>query len=117
MVTKNDWNFNPMSSKRITVGIDIVFSSSDYQKLRNGFLPIDFGDRWFIFFDIDVLNICQWNGDLIYQLKIMKIGRLYKGLTLTIAQDDKIKPILRIDKEVATVKLLISKLLIGKYLY
>jgi hypothetical protein len=58
----------PMPAQQITVSLDRVFSKDEAALLKLGFLPQEMQDKWFIYFENNLLYFHRsWSGYCIYQ--------------------------------------------------
>jgi hypothetical protein len=69
-VQKTDLNvIFPMPAQQITIVLDRVFSSEEAALLKLGFAPREMQDKWFIYFENDVLHFHRsWTGYCVYQV-------------------------------------------------
>ncbi len=67
---KNDLPVSlPMPTKHVTVPLDRVFSKDEAALLKLGFVPQEMQDKWFIYFESNVLHFHRsWTGYCIYQV-------------------------------------------------
>ena len=69
---KTDLNvLMPIPAKHIIVPLDRLFSKDEAALLKLGFLPQEMQDKWFIYFEKDVLHFHRsWTGYCIYQVSL-----------------------------------------------
>ena len=77
-VRKTDLNvLFPMPAQHIILSLDRLFSQAEIDLLKLGFAPREMQDKWFIYFEHDVLYFHRsWTGYCIYQVSL-------KGLRIT----------------------------------
>jgi hypothetical protein len=64
-----------MPAKHITVALDRLFSKDEAAWLKLGFLPQEMQDKWFIYFENNVLHFHRsWTGVCIYQVSFTQQG-------------------------------------------
>ena len=65
----------PMPPQHITVPLDRLFSKDEAALLKLGFLPQEMQDKWFIYFENNVLYFHRsWTGYCIYQVFFKQEG-------------------------------------------
>jgi len=65
----------PMPAQQTTVALDRAFPKDQAALLKLGFLPQDMQDKWFIYFEKDVLHFHRsWTGYCIYQVSFTQEG-------------------------------------------
>ena len=65
----------PMPATHITVALDRLFSKDEAALLKLGFLPQEMEDKWFIYFENDILHFHRsWTGVCIYQVSFKQEG-------------------------------------------
>jgi hypothetical protein len=70
-----------MPAKHTTVVLDRTFSKDEAALLKLGFLPQEMQDKWFIYFENNVLHFHRsWTGYCIYQVSFTQEG---DGLHMT----------------------------------
>lgn len=62
--TANDWpNLQPMARDHERISLDFAFTAQQMRNLRLGFIPVDQGQKWFLYFEGDTLHIHRsWTG-------------------------------------------------------
>jgi len=75
-VQKTDWNVVfPMPAKWNSLSLERCFSKDEAAQLKMGFLPHQMEDKWFIYFENDVLYFHRsWTGYCIYQVFFTQEG-------------------------------------------
>jgi len=70
-VTRNSWSeLLPMPEQPIALGIEQVYSASEFAHIQMGFRPRQMEDKWFIFFESPWLYFHRsWTGYCIYALR------------------------------------------------
>jgi len=70
-VTRASWKTLPAPHKRERLVVQEVFSDSMGDRMRNGHVPIDMDDKWFIHFEDDWLHFHRsWTGAHIFALRL-----------------------------------------------
>jgi 8-oxo-dGTP diphosphatase len=61
--SRHDWKIIPLSDQHVSLSVDRRFSDAEMEGIRRGFIPQDMDDRWFMFFEDNVLFIHRsWTG-------------------------------------------------------
>lgn len=64
-----------MPAKHISVALDRVFSKDEAALLKLGFVPQEMQDKWFIYFENNVLHFHRsWTGYCMYQVSFVQEG-------------------------------------------
>ena len=62
-----DWKTKALPSKRATIQLDRKFSLQEMKRIRNGLVPMEMGDDWFVYNKNDDLHFHRsWTGFCIY---------------------------------------------------
>jgi hypothetical protein len=70
-VARTSWKTLPAPHKRERLDVREIFSDAAADRMRDGHLPVDMDDRWFIFFEDGWLNFHRsWTGAHIFALKL-----------------------------------------------
>ena len=71
MVKKDDWKRIDMPKERDSFLLDIDFDYIDEERLKNGFLPSQMEDKWFIYSEDDKVYMHRsWTGYCIFILDL-----------------------------------------------
>jgi hypothetical protein len=73
MLSRDPTNFKrlPPPQKREKLDIAAMFSDAEGGRMRQGFIPRDMDDRWYVYFQDGWLNFHRsWTGAHIYALKL-----------------------------------------------
>lgn len=68
--TKNDWSdLQPMPPLYEDLKIELHFNGSHMRNLRRGFIPVDQDQKWFLYFEDNILHIHRsWTGLKMYEV-------------------------------------------------
>lgn len=68
--TKHDWaDLHPMARNHEQIGLDLNFAARQMRNLRRGFIPVDQGQKWFLYFESDTLHIHRsWTGFKMFEV-------------------------------------------------
>ena len=70
-VSKEQWKNEPLPSEKEALDYDRFFDDAEAELLREGHLPVDMDDKWFIYFEEGWLNFHRsWTGHCIYSIKL-----------------------------------------------
>ncbi len=74
-VRRTDWKTLPLPERRTTIPLDRRFSAAEMEAIRYGVLPRQMEDKWFVFFEEDVLYFHRsWTGFLVYAVRFAPDG-------------------------------------------
>jgi len=67
---KHDWrNLQPMALDHERISLDVAFTAQQMRNLRRGFIPVDQGQKWFLYFEDDTLHIHRsWTGFQMFEV-------------------------------------------------
>jgi len=64
-----DWKIEPLPDIYVTVDLNLSYSKSEKKKIIMGLIPKVMEEKWFVFFDQEVLNFHRsWKGHCIYRV-------------------------------------------------
>ena len=64
---QSDWKNHPLPAKRVELSLNHTFTQSEMDFIRNGVIPGQMEDKWFIYFADDALHFHRsWTGFCIY---------------------------------------------------
>ena len=67
---RSDWMCTPMGERRATLAFERTYSGDEFVRLRNGVLPREMEDKWFVFYEEPWLYLHRsWTGICIYQVR------------------------------------------------
>lgn len=83
--TRSDWNLEPLPADFTILKIDRDFSSEQMNRIKQGFIPLDMDDRWFIYYEAHTLYFYRsWSGICIFVVKFKEFdngsGEIYEVL-------------------------------------
>lgn len=85
MVKRSDWKIIDMSEITEKFVMDYKLSSRDIEILRQGYLPKEMEDKWFVYCEADTLYFHRsWTGFCIY---IVEISKNHETLCVTVNRD------------------------------
>ena len=68
--TRDSWKREPLPTERVPLEYSRMLNHIDASRMRDGFIPSEMEDRWFILFDEEwLLFYRSWTGLCIYGLK------------------------------------------------
>lgn len=77
IATQSSWKILPAPQSGVPLDLEANFTAEDFLKIKEGYVPEEMEDKWFIYFANGWLNFHRsWTGFLIYKLQILpkKIG-------------------------------------------
>lgn len=72
--TRDSGETKPIPELRALLQLDRTFSRKEYQKIKQGVIPRDMDDKWFIFLEEDWLYLHRRSGNCIYQVRLEPAG-------------------------------------------
>lgn len=70
-----DWKTHPLPEQRMRFTLDRVFSRPEMERIRNGLVPVQMEDKWFIYSEDDTLYFHRsWTGYCIYVARFVEVG-------------------------------------------
>lgn len=77
MVRKEDWKNCEMPAQTGRFVLERALTADDLSQLRQGLLPQEMEDKWFIYCEEDTLYIHRsWTGHCVYQVALSQSGAL-----------------------------------------
>src|ERR1700692_4550307 len=74
---RHSWETTPMSSLRAEFPLDLRLTIEEFERIKQGYIPEDMDDRWFLFYEDGWLYIHRsWTGFCIYQLRFEQEGNV-----------------------------------------
>jgi hypothetical protein len=68
--TRDDWTATPLPERRATIALDRTYSASEFERLKEGFVPGMMEDKWFVFYEGAWLYMHRsWTGFCEYQVR------------------------------------------------
>jgi hypothetical protein len=82
IATRANWNkIIPLPPEKETLKIELKYNLNEFEKIKNGFIPIEMEDKWFIFYENDILYFHRsWTGYCIYEVHFEKDTDFYKSV-------------------------------------
>ena len=77
IATKNSWENIPIDNPQ-KINIELAFSLEQFNKIKNGLIPEEMEDKWFIFYENNWLYFHRsWTGYGIYKAEIIEKNSSY----------------------------------------
>ena len=74
------WKHLPAPKKRAALPFDATYTADQYARLRQGRIPAEMEDKWFIYLDDGVLRFHRsWTGIWIYALRLEAAGDQWRA--------------------------------------
>ncbi len=78
--TRSDWKTKEMPEKNEPFPLEMDLTAGEFSLLRQGHIPQEMEDKWFLFFEEGVLYVCRsWTGFCIYQIPVSPDGKIRGG--------------------------------------
>ncbi|MBN8854538.1 MAG: ADP-ribosylglycohydrolase family protein [Sphingobacteriales bacterium] len=111
-----NWKIRKMPDEIETFTLERVFSSEEFERIRMGLVPRQMEDKWFIYYDDDVLNFHRsWSGVHVYKVALRNTGNNnYETTEVVVNRNRKQYNQGNPEYDVLLVNYLIDRLLLGK---
>lgn len=111
-----DWQTAPMPNEKVELDYQRAFSAQEFEQIRQGFIPLEMEDKWFIYCDNHTLNFHRsWTGHHIFQVTlVVQPDNSCTTTRLTINRNQQQYKQDNNNYDIATVDFLINRLLLGK---
>ncbi|GGH68992.1 ADP-ribosylglycohydrolase [Filimonas zeae] len=111
-----DWQTAPMPNEKVELDYQRAFSAQEFEQIRQGFIPMEMEDKWFIYCDNNTLNFHRsWTGHHIFQVTlVVQPDNSCTTTRLTINRNQQQYKQDNNNYDIATVDFLINRLLLGK---
>lgn len=77
---RSDWKTQEMPEKNEPFPLEMDLTAGELALLRQGHIPQEMEDKWFLFFEEGVLYACRsWTGFCIYRIPVSPDGRIRGG--------------------------------------
>lgn len=87
-VKSTDWKTSPMSELHTCVRLDRAFSTEDMAVIRRGLCPDQMEDKWFVYWDKDILYFHRsWTGICIYEVRFHVDRHGYRMIEANVNRD------------------------------
>jgi hypothetical protein len=74
----DSWKTKPMGERVAVLDYSAEFTSTEFEAIARGLIPLEMEDKWFIFLDSDTLSFHRsWTGCCIYQVQFDHDGEKY----------------------------------------
>jgi hypothetical protein len=110
---QDSWNILPLPTNRISLGFAAAYDDSEAERMRQGFIPRQMEDKWFIYFKDDWLYFYRsWTGACIFGVGLDSRGVRVIDSWITADPQPPVSKDLEYDRKL--VGFLIDTLLLGK---
>jgi 8-oxo-dGTP diphosphatase len=115
---RTSWKTEPLPSKHAILTVDCSFTESEMEKVRMGLIPREMENKWFIFFEDDILYMHRsWTGFCMYVAHIAKSDNHYIVTKLLVNRDDTQYKNTDDDLDVEEFQRIINNFISGMYSY
>lgn len=78
----SDWKTFPLPDQRMRITLGRAFDSVEMARIRNGLVPEEMEDKWFIYYQDDTLYLHRsWTGYCIYVVRFVEAGEGVSRMT------------------------------------
>jgi hypothetical protein len=68
--TRDDWSAEPLPVARAAIGLDRTYTVPEFERIREGNVPLDMDDKWFVFYEHPCLHLHRsWTGFGIFMVR------------------------------------------------
>lgn len=112
---RDDWKTIPMSERHTSLSVDRHYAPDEMKSIQQGVIPDSMDDKWFIFFEDDVLYCHRsWTGCCIYQAEFERVGDHFQVSRLLVTRDPEEYKITDDAYDIRLFAFLVDRLLLGK---
>jgi len=113
---RRDWKTLPMPSRIRRLSMNRSFTDGEMSLIRQGVVPREMEDKWFVFFEDDVLHMHRsWTGYCIYRVRFEHTSQGWVASEIVINDDPSQYRTAEDARELESVQALISILLLGRH--
>ena len=87
-VKRSDWKILPLPERFATILLNQTYFAEESDLIMAGFLPLEMEDKWFLFFENDIL-FCHrsWTGFCIYQVHFERDSKSLRATQAEVNRD------------------------------
>ena len=75
LANRTDWKTKALPKKRTTISLDRLFSNEQMKRIKDGLVPREMEDKWFIYWDGKFLRFHRsWTGFCVYVVRFVHEG-------------------------------------------
>ena len=94
IVAKREFGItHEMSDEIRELPINILFTRAQFNQIKYGRIPLEMGDRWFIFYEEPILYFHWWMGSCIYKVFLEERREDIITKKIIVVNDESIKPL------------------------
>ena len=116
--SKGDWQTEPMPEKSTTIELNQEFSKTQMEAIRNGCVPEQMEDKWFIYFNQSEGKLYlhrSWTGYCIYIVQFEERGDTFTATTAIVNRDSSQYGCTNDKKDKKTALTVIGSVLLGEF--
>jgi hypothetical protein len=111
---RSGWETKPMSDKRAHIAVDLHYVPEEMTLIRRGFIPDVMEDKWFIFFENQMLHFHRsWTGYEVLRGHFLSLGDEYVVREIVACRDLELYRNVDDDYDIAQFQFLIDLLLLS----
>ena len=111
---RSDWTNKPMSDQRTRIPVDLRYGPGEMDLIRFGFIPDVMEDKWFIFFENQMLHLHRsWTGYEVLRAHFLSLGDEYVVREIVACRDPELYKNEDDDYDISQFQFLIDLLLLG----
>jgi len=85
-----DWKTEKLPSKRTLIQLDRTFSKQEMKRIRNGLVPEQQEDKWFVYWKENTLFFHRsWTGYCVYVVRFATEGKNFRMVEADVNRDSK----------------------------
>lgn len=115
---KEDWHTVPMPENFTTIDLNQEFSKTQMEAIRNGFVPHEMEEKWFIYFDQSEGKLYlhrSWTGYCVYVVQFEEKGDKFVATTAIVNRDSSQYKCTNDEEDKRTALEIISAILLGEF--
>ena len=113
--TRESWKTLPLPSQRAEVSFRETYTVSEFERLKQGLIPVEMEDKWFMFYEAPWLYVHRsWTGFCIFAVRFELSPTGAAAVESWVNRDRDQYTETRTDADRAHLKFLIEGLLLGK---
>ena len=116
--SKGDWQMEPMPEKSTTIELNQEFSKTQMEAIRNGCVPEQMEDKWFIYFDLSEGKLYlhrSWTGYCIYIVQFEEREGTFTATTAVVNRDSSQYNCTNDEEDKKTALAVIGSVLLGEF--
>lgn len=112
---RSDWNCRPLPASHVTLPLDRRYSPEEMERIREGLLPEEMEDKWFIFMEGDELFLHRsWTGYCVFVARFRHLRRRWRLYEVDVSREPEEYRSTDDEEDARMMVYLVEALLLGK---